>query len=460
MRFRNLRAAIIAWVGVSSLSFTVVDSFSSSLDGVGAKPTPDKLQDDLSESTTASSPPGLTMTERMLNKVPVENQATGAGGVTSLAAFRRAEAAWTSLKESKPFKYDPKLLRWSQEGIPPPAQFVSSDGAFGSPRCWAKLNEVKNKQLDFDVAICGGTLGIFFATYLQLSGHKVCVVEAGKLRGREQEWNISMDELLELVELGILTQDDVDAVITTEFPACRSGFKDKEVTPLAGGYFENGIGFECETLGVLNLGVTPAILIERVKDTFIKNGGTIVEGTRLGGVCVSESVGAALDLGEEKDPVTARLVVDCMGNASPISAQQRYGRKPDGVCAVVGSCAGGYDKASNLIGDIIYTNQPIEDKEPNGKNQYFWEAFPVGIGRNGKEPGTSDVKTTYMFTYMDADERRPSLEALMEDYWRILPIYQPSISDPEKDLDIKRICMFHQCVPASFHRKRIVLEFI
>lgn len=42
--------------------------------------------------------------------------------------------------------------------------------------------------------------------------------------------------------------------------------------------------------------------------------------------------------------------------------------------------------------------------------QYFWEAFPSGSG-----PGD---RTTYMFTYLDADPRRPSLEALLEDYWR------------------------------------------
>lgn len=72
--------------------------------------------------------------------------------------------------------------------------------------------------------------------------------------------------------------------------------------------------------------------------------------------------------------------------------------------------------------------------------QYFWEVFPVGIGRDdGQEPGTSDTETTCMFTYMDAHEKRPSLETLMEDYWKLLPEYQPSIKDPETDLDIKLI---------------------
>merc|ERR1712085_32205 len=131
--------------------------------------------------------------------------------------------------------------------------------------------------------------------------------------------------------------------------------------------------------------------------------------------------------------------LDCMGNASPISRQQRYGCKPDGVCAVVGSCAGGYEKETNLMGDIIYTNSEFQDKGVNGQLQYFWEAFPVGIGAQGKEPGSSDVKTTYMFTYMDAEVQRPSLTTLMDDYWKQLPVYQPSISNVETDLDVKRV---------------------
>jgi len=383
---------------------------------------------------------GSTITERMFNKIPEENQAGGAGGSSTLDAFVRAEKNWERLKEFKAFQFDKKLLRWTQDEHGPPPQFVSTDGAFGNQKCWQKLRDsVGFRQLDYDVVVCGGTLGIFYAMYLQLQGHNVCVLEAGKLRGREQEWNISMDELDELMRLNVITQSDIDAVITTEFPACRSGFKNREVTPLEGGYFENEeTGYECLTPDVLNLGVTPSLLIERVSDRFRSIGGVIKEETRLSGICVSELVGSAVDLGEEKEPITARLVLDCMGNASPISAQQRYGQKADGICCVVGSCAGGFEKETNLYGDIIYTNQPIVTKKDNGSNQYFWEAFPVGIGR-GNEPGTSDVKTTYMFTYMDADENRPSLLQLFEDYWKLLPTYQPSITNPETDLDIRRI---------------------
>jgi flavin-dependent dehydrogenase len=376
------------------------------------------------------------MTERIIKRIRSENQATGAGGASTWEAFLRTEANWARLKEYSSGA-DPSGSSSSSTRRPP--DFVTEDNCKSSnPRSAEKLEQQKGKRLDFDIVVCGGTLGIFFATALLLQGHKVCVVEAGKLRGREQEWNISMEELLVLKKKGILTQADIDDAIMTEFPGCRSGFKNKEVK-VEGGYSQNGIGYECFTEGVLNLGVSPAILLERAARRFKELGGIIKDETRLQGVYVSTEVGAALDIGEDAEPITASLVIDAMGNASPITRQQRFGEKPDGICAVVGSCASGYDAATNTVGDIIYTNTPIQDKGENGKLQYFWEAFPVGIGRNGQKPGTSNVKTTYMFTYMDASKERPSLETLMEDYWRLLPQYQPSISNPETDLDFRRV---------------------
>eukprot|EP01082_Thalassiosira_pseudonana_P013362 g12527.t1 g12527 contig6:2093323-2095461(+) len=402
------------------------------------------VEDDVVTTETkdaVSSHAAKSRTQRIMEKTSSSGQTGGAGGVSTYEAFLRTDENWSCLKSSQPFDYDSTNLKQIQNGVPPPPQFVTDDGGKGNPKCWEKLrmqNEA-SASLDYDVTLCGGTLGIFIALALQLQGHRVVVVEAGKLLGREQEWNISMKELLELVELGVLTMGDIDEAVKTEFPACRAGFKNEEVSPLQGGYFENGIGYECEIPNVLNLGIAPAVLIQNVSKRFKEMGGTVLEGSPLKGIVISESLGAAIDMGDDKEPITSRLILDCMGNGSPISRHQRYGMKPDGVCAVVGSCAGGFDKETNLIGDIIYTNTEIQDKGDNGKLQYFWEAFPVGIGRNGKEPGTSDVKTTYMFTYMDASEDRPSLQTLMNDYWDLLPIYQPSIKDVEADLDVKRV---------------------
>lgn len=367
------------------------------------------------------------MTERIMKKIEAEDQATGAGGASTWEAFLRAESNWRRLKEYNP----------SPEDVPPPP-FVTEEDERINPRCFAKLKEQQDKHLDFDIVVCGGTLGIFFATALQLKGHKVCVLEAGKLRGREQEWNISMDELLHLKALGVLSQEDIEHAVQTEFPGCRSGFKNEEVQ-ITGGYQTNGIGYECFTENVLNLGVSPKVLIERVANRFESLGGVVKQETKLQKVFVMKAIGAALDLGQETEPLTASLVIDAMGNGSPVSRQQRFGYKPDGICVVVGSCASGFNAETNLLGDIIYTNTKIQDKGENGKMQYFWEAFPVGIGRNGNKPGTSDVKTTYMFTYMDANANRPSLETLMEDYWKLLPEYQPSIKNPETDLNFRRV---------------------
>ena len=54
------------------------------------------------------------------------------------------------------------------------------------------------KFVQYDAVVCGGTLGIFLACALQQKGFRVAVVERGRLQGREQEWNVSRNELMQL----------------------------------------------------------------------------------------------------------------------------------------------------------------------------------------------------------------------------------------------------------------------
>jgi hypothetical protein len=389
------------------------------------------------------------------------------------------------MKQSRKFRYDFKLYKHTQDGVVPPRQFVSEDCARGNAKCCAKLRDMcQNAEecrdleyegplldedgqpiMDFDVVVLGGTLGIFYAMALQLKGLKVCVAAPRALEGQEQEWNVGMQDLQELSRLGVLTADDIDAAVTTVFDGTRAGFKNREVTPLRGGLSENkGTGFECYLQGVLNLGVSPAILIKRVAQRFEQMGGVIRERCPLNGVAVSPSTGCAIDLGsydpsEDVEPITAKMVLDCMGYGSPVARQQRYGVKPDSICMVFGSCAEGYNPERNRFSDAMYTFNPLQDFGSHGRHQYFWESFPVGtnltmprtsnksffdmfaFGNSGDE-GTqvkSSTKTTFMFTYLDTQKRRPTLESLMDDYWKLLPTYQTSINDPETDLDIKRV---------------------
>lgn len=367
-----------------------------------------------------------TLTERMF-RLMEENaaagaEAQGAGGTTSLKALRGADAAWRDLRTRRTWGPKPEFVRLTRQKLGKPA--------------------------DVDVVVCGGTLGIFLACSLQLQGLKVAVLERGPLLGRSQEWNISRKELKELVELGVLSEQEAEDCVSVEFNPVRIGFHGD---PPRG-------GVEIMTRDVLNLGVSPARLVEAARRRFEAAGGRVLDRTPLSGVWVHPD-GVALQLGSSTDPspssssssngngssngssngngkgssngasaaaqqqqeqqpeLTARLVLDCMGNASPIVQQVRWGHKPNGICLVVGSNARGFDPAQNTTGDVIYTNSHSEPEGQEVSNtQLFWEAFPSGSG-----PGD---RTTYMFTYVDAVPNRPSLEAMMELYWKLMPQYQ------------------------------------
>ena len=277
-----------------------------------------------------------------------------------------------------------------------------------------------------DVVVAGGTLGIFAAAALAVKGIKVAVLEQGKLVGRTQEWNISRKELLALVELGILTQEQMDKAIVTDYSPQRVGFS------------PDGQPYELATInGVLNLGVDPLSLIAMVKDSFLDKGGILLEEhafkqaqvfddcvvvtaeERSGGKAAARGAGgeAAFDDASAQGrviKVSGELMLDAMGNFSPVMRQARGYAKPEGVCLVVGSCARGSFVDNSKGGDLIYSFTPIE-----GDRQYFWEAFPSQDLHGSKE----ESRTTYMFTYIDADERRPSLAAMFDDYLELLPRY-------------------------------------
>ncbi|MFM2430328.1 MAG: hypothetical protein RLZZ511_1541 [Cyanobacteriota bacterium] len=241
------------------------------------------------------------------------------------------------------------------------------------------------EAVEYDVAIAGGTLGILIGATLAQRGLRVVLLEGGTLQGRTQEWNISRRELQELIAIGLLTVSELEAVISSEFNPVRVGFDGGE---------------DIWVEDVLNIGVSPARLLETVKQKYLKANGTLLEQTGFdhavihpNGICINQTI-------------TAKILLDAMGHFSPIVAQSRNGQKPDAVCLVVGTCAQGFPE--NQSGDLIYTFTPIENQ-----CQYFWEAFPA-----------SDGRTTYLFTYIDAEADRGSLESLFDEYFRLLPQYQ------------------------------------
>ncbi|MGB3309090.1 MAG: FAD-binding oxidoreductase [Nodosilinea sp.] len=282
------------------------------------------------------------------------------------------------------------------------------------------------ESVEWDVVICGGTLGVLVGTGLAQRGWRVALLERGVLQGRAQEWNISRRELTVLTELGLLTAAELDNAIASEYNPARIQFGEGE--PL---WVED----------VLNVGVDPRGLLERLKAKFLAAGGKLFEhtafdsawvhpnGVRVKALSKAMSKAMSKDLGQENQPFTTRLLIDAMGHFSPLVRQARGTGKPDAVCLVVGTCAEGY--AHNDTGDLIASFTPLRHQ-----CQYFWEAFPARDGR-----------TTYMFSYMDADPRRLSLTDFFEEYWRLLPEYQQVNLE---DLRVKRALFgFFPCYKQS-----------
>jgi lycopene cyclase CruP len=291
----------------------------------------------------------MTLTERILAQ----------RSDNALANLRRADEFWTALKAGK---IDvPKVVSQSSNNI---------------------------GKCDRDVVISGGTLGILLGATLQQLGWQVSLIERGVLKGREQEWNISRDELQTFIELDLLTPEELEQAIATEYNPAKIGFNTSQ---------------EIWVKDVLNIGVNPVYLLATLKQKFLQAGGILLENTAFKSAVVHPD-GVVIETSNQT--IKTRLLIDAMGHFSPIIRQARKGAKPEAVCVVVGSCAQGYPQ--NDTGDLIYSFTPIINH-----CQYFWEAFPAQDGR-----------TTYMFSYLDANPQRPSLEYFMEEYLRLLPEYQ------------------------------------
>jgi lycopene cyclase CruP len=251
-------------------------------------------------------------------------------------------------------------------------------------------------ELDGDVVICGGTLGILIGCALQQRGWRVILIEQGLLQGRAQEWNISKKELEAFLELGLLTEMELASAIATAYNPARVGFHG---------------GIELWVKDILNIGVDPIFLLATLKAKFLAAGGKLLEQTGFDRATIyADGIKLQGSSSGIQIQVKARLLLDVMGHFSPIAKQARQmtqgSLQPEGVCMVVGGCAKGLPDRSS--GDLIYTFAPIQNQ-----CQYFWEAFPARDGR-----------TTYMFTYADADPQRPSFRELLEHYLEQLPAYQ------------------------------------
>ncbi|MQM03286.1 hypothetical protein Taro_036061, partial [Colocasia esculenta] len=393
---------------------------------------------------------------RIMESISTREEVGGAGGAYSYDALKRLDKILWNICHTTSDRKE------------------SFDVVFCYPESSGHFCSDDNEMHTFDVLVCGGTLGIFVAVSLACKGLRVGIVERNLLKGREQEWNISRKELMELVEVDVLSEEDIDLVTAVKFNPNRCGFEGKG---------------EILVEDILNLGVSPAKLLEVMRKRFNSLGGIIFEGNAISKICVYDDT-TILHLSDGK-VLFSRLVIDAMGNFSPVVKQTlalcvddlvmrdsregvekeeekpestgegrektgihrrkeelhseiRSGRKPDGFCLVVGSCSRGFKE--NSTSDVIFSSSSVRTVG-GSKLQYFWEAFPAGSG--------STDRTTYMFTYIDAQPGCPKLEDLLEDYWDLMPKYQGIVLE---ELEVQRVIFGifptyrDSPLPAAFNR--------
>ncbi|AFY68915.1 hypothetical protein Pse7367_0611 [Thalassoporum mexicanum PCC 7367] len=260
----------------------------------------------------------------------------------------------------------------------------------------------------FDLIYLGGALGVIHAAMMARLGYRVCLVERLPFGRMNREWNISRPEFQELVDCGLLTNEELESMILCEYEDGFSKFFDSNNPPLAKAPV-------LHTPTVLNIAVDSAKLLQVCGEKLLAAGGKIVDQTEFESAIVDrESVTIiARDLTSQTQiAIQGRLLVDAMGSASAIAQQLNAGQAFDSVCPTVGAVLSGFEPEvwDFKYGDVLNSHGDIS----RGR-QLIWELFPG----EGKE------MAIYLFHYHQVHPQNPgSLLEMYEDFFAILPEYR------------------------------------
>ena len=262
---------------------------------------------------------------------------------------------------------------------------------------------------EYDIIYIGGALGSIHAAVMAKLGYKVLLVERLPFGRMNREWNISRDEIQSLINLGLLTNAELETIISREYKDGFNKFFDannpsKLKAPVL------------HTPTVLNIALDSEKLLALCGEKLKAAGGDISDETEFLRVDISVTQVSInvkhLPTGNQKQ-VTGRLLIDAMGTASPIAWQLNGGRAFDSVCPTVGAVIEkGFEPGvwDSEYGDVLYSHGDIS----RGR-QLIWELFP----------GVGEELTIYLFHYHEVNAKNPgSLLEMYEDFFTILPEYR------------------------------------
>ncbi len=261
----------------------------------------------------------------------------------------------------------------------------------------------------YDLIYIGGALGALHAAVMAEKGYRVLLIERLPFGRMNREWNISRDEAQRLIDLGLFTAAEFEAVIAREYVDGFNKFFDGNNPP----HLQAKV---LHTPKVLNIAIATDQLLHHCAQKLRAAGGEIWEETEFqsaaiapNGVCVTVT-----HLPTQKTTkVQGRLVIDAMGTASPIAWQLNGKRTFDSVCPTVGAIIdGGFEPGvwDSKYGDVLNSHGDIS----RGR-QLIWELFP----------GPGEELTFYLFHYHQVHPDNPgSLLEMYEDFFTILPEYR------------------------------------
>jgi lycopene cyclase CruA len=266
----------------------------------------------------------------------------------------------------------------------------------------------------FDIIYAGGGLNLLNAAVMtQRYGLRVLVFDRFTVGAVHREWNISREELRELLDVGLLTPEDLETVIQREYCDGLVRFYSGNIqVPPA----------ELHLKGVLDVAVDAGKLttlcMKKILGHLPNNGqpNVILHNTTFVRCAVQPSRGVTVDVTDAGESYSygARLLIDGMGSTSPIACQLNCGRPFSLVCPTVGTVSRGYkqghapDAIDPTLGEVLVSTEDAR----NGR-QLIWEAFP----------GTGDQVAIYLFYYAETGSQVDLLE-LFDDFFALLPSYK------------------------------------
>ncbi|WP_353931185.1 FAD-dependent oxidoreductase [Okeanomitos corallinicola TIOX110] len=267
----------------------------------------------------------------------------------------------------------------------------------------------KTTENNYDIIYIGGALGSIHAAIMARLGYKVLLVERMPFGRMNREWNISRDEIQGLLNLGLLTNVELESIIAREYKDGFNKFFDANNPP----HLKAKV---LHTPTVLNIALDSDKFLQLCGEKLKAAGGEILDQTDFIRADINESQVSVTvkDANTEKEQkITARLLIDAMGTASPIAWQLNGGRAFDSVCPTVGAVVekgfapGVWD---SQYGDVLNSHGDIS----RGR-QLIWELFPA----------TDEELTIYLFHYHEVNDKNPgSLLEMYEDFFAILPEYR------------------------------------